>query len=142
MSQNILKINRMGYKIFLKILMPVYRVRNNNKTPPNFVTHVSLKLVLAHSDGKPREACSVQVLNQCYAPLSPGLGVVCAFCFLSILASEDLSLGYPVFLLYLRLGFLNKFWQIILFQYQRQLAADVVLHLNTLAFLGWVVSCV
>ena len=70
--------------------------------------------VVARSDklGKLGEAGGEAVLLQRCAPLSPGsipgLGTVRAFGFQSILVSAGFSLGSPVFLLRLKLGFLNK----------------------------------
>ncbi len=69
----------------------------------------------------------VAVLPQRCAPLSPGSipgpGAVRAFGFQSILASTGFSPGSPVFLLHLKLGFLNKSVSGIIWSYSVSLSA-------------------
>ena len=67
-------------------------------------------------------------------PLSPGSipgpGAVCPFGFQSKLASAGFSPGTPVFLLHLKLGFLNLFLELLF------VLGAMALRLGTLTFLG------
>ncbi len=75
-----------------------------------------------------RKQVGVAVLPQRCAPLSPGSiaghGTVGAVGFQCILASAGFSLGSPVFLLHLKLGFFNKSVSGIIWSYSASLSTD------------------